>query len=136
MKKIKTFLITLCVCMLGAIALVACGSTSKPGTYKLYAVRATAAGHTQEMKLSELSDSGLSLTADSITIDLKEDGTCTINLPFSSGTGTWKENAEDSNKIDIEVNSDTLTFVCKGGKIEIPIPGGDSDVTTTYILKK
>lgn len=135
MKKIKTLLITLCVCMLGVIALVACGSASKPGTYKLYSMRATVAGKTQEVKITDPQMSAAQLTADSITIELKEDGTCTIKLPFSSGTGTWKENAEDSNKIDIEVSGDTLTFVCKGGKIEVPLTESD-EMSTVYILKK
>ena len=103
MKKLKVWLLTLVSVMAIVCCLAACGSSSKAGTYKIASM--TIAG--TEYKVGDEIPVLGKLADDYVTITLNEDGTCEM-VAKMVGTeikteGTWKENADDSNKIDMTV---------------------------------
>ncbi len=130
MKKLKVWLLTLVSVMAIVCCLAACGSSSKAGTYKIASM--TIAG--TEYKVGDEIPVLGKLADDYVTITLNEDGTCEM-VAKMVGTeikteGTWKENADDSNKIDMTVEGSTQTLACDGSTISMEMSGN------SVVLKK
>lgn len=130
MKKLKVWLLTLVSVMAIVCCLAACGSSSKAGTYKIASM--TIAG--TEYKVGDEIPVLGKLTDDYVTITLNEDGTCEmvakmVGMEIKT-EGTWKENADDSNKIDMTVEGSTQTLACDGSTISMEMSGN------SVVLKK
>lgn len=127
MKKKIAWLMTLVVAMVGLFSLVACGS-SKAGVYKLDSVQFL--GKTIRLGEEHL---GVTLSKDILKVELNKDGSYSLiaaNKIFDSATGTWAENEDDKDKIDITVGGVTTSVFCNGREIQI------KQLTMTIILKK
>ena len=125
MKKAGLWLSTLLAFVLCVCCLVACGSSSKEGTYKFSSL--TIAGETYKAGQTY---EGIELSKDFSTITLKSDGTAEISSMGMKQSGTWKTNEEDSKKIDITIMGETQTVECSGGTITMEQEG------MKFVLKK
>ena len=122
MKKKLMWLMALAVMVVSVFALVACGS-SKAGTYKFYSLKVEQGGVSVELKAGEKFMGFMTLSEDVMVVELKEDGTVTVSSSMGGSaeveTGTWKENEEDSGKIDITIGGETETFECNGKELRM-----------------
>lgn len=124
MKKIKTLLLTsltavlLCFCFLFA----GCGKVA--GTYKFESM--TFAGQTVKVG-DEVAGLG-EMTEDYFVVELKEDGTATVNeMGADAMEGTWKE---DGDNVIITMRGVDQTFKKDGKKLVVTIGA------TEIVLKK
>ena len=118
---------TLVVATVGLFSLVACGS-GKAGVYKLDSLQFL--GQTIEIGEEHL---GVTLSKDLLKVELNKDRSYSLisgNKIFDSATGTWTENENDKDKIDITVGGVTTSVFCNGKEIQI------KQLTMTIILKK
>lgn len=126
MKKKLMWLMALAVMVVSVFAFVACGS-SKAGTYKFYSMKGEELGMSIELKAGEKFMGFITLDEDFITVELKEDGTVTMSTAMLGEaeieTGTWKENEEDSSKIDITIAGETETWECNGKELHMEQDG-------------
>ena len=117
MKHVKLILIGLCaVCV--AIALVACGSSSKiPGTYDLYEIQGS--NGTTHDEIAQLEKGGFNLF-----INLDEDGTFHLIMVGMDNDGTWE--CKDGKNITFKPNTKTLGMTnatIQDGKITMTLLG-------------
>lgn len=111
MKKFGYFVLSLALAMACLCALVACGG--KAGTYKLSSMKVSVLGVSTEVKTGEEYE-GETLSEDMFTIELKNDGAFVLKvsedlgLTINSVEGTWKENEDDANKIELMVGEATV----------------------------
>ena len=121
------WLMALAVMVVGMLSLVACGSSEKAGTYKFYSMKMEEGGVSVELKAGEKFMGIITLSEDFMTIELKDDGTFSMTTAAVDTsdieTGTWKENEEDSNKIDITIAGVTETWECNGKELRMEQDG-------------
>lgn len=121
MKRLKLWLMTLVAVVVGVCSLAACGS-SQAGLYKLstMTVEGTTITAGEEFQ-------GITISADAVTLELKEDGTVEMKMNLmgmnETLTGTWKQNADDAKKVDITVDGETQTCECDGSTIKFDVDG-------------
>lgn len=130
MKKLKVWLLTLVSVMAIVCCLAACGSGTKAGTYKLYSMTVNGTEYKAGDEVPVLGK----LADDYITITLNEDGSCEMTIKVlgqeAKNEATWKENADDSKKIDLTAEGKTETISCDGSSITMEMDGN------TVVLKK
>ena len=129
MKKIRTAVLMAIIAIFGIAMFAACGS-SKEGVYKFYSLTQEENGLKTEYFVGDEISANTKLTEDFVKIELTEGGTCVVTLYGKTRTGTWEQNQEDSDKVDITVDGDMLSVFCDGKTIEITNDGA------TLILKK
>lgn len=124
MGKILVLMLVL-ACVMG---LTACGGKSKAvGKYDLESMETEGMTINVQDMLDTLSESGVEMNVE-IVLDLKEDGTFTLDMAAldesQSDQGTWEEkdgivtlSAEDGEPIDATLEGDTLTLEEDGEKM-------------------
>lgn len=130
MKRLKATLLAVLVAVLGLMCLTACGA--KEGVYKFSYMKMTQGAMTIEIKAGE-SYMGMTLSEDFMVLELKEDGTATMSVDGMGTTetvnGTWTENAEDKNKVDIDfADGVPVTFECNGKTLYANIDGTELEL--------
>lgn len=125
MKKFGYVVLSLALAIVCLCSLVACGG--KAGTYKLDSMKISILGVSTEVKAGEEYE-GEKLSADALKLELKDDGTFSFivaeefEFGFDSISGSWKENEEDSNKIELMVENITVyTLTYESGKLNMTI---------------
>lgn len=121
MKKLKPWLTALVAAMAMIVCLTACGS--KAGTYQFSSMKQTANGVTMELSVGQSYMGMVTLDESFMTVTLHEDGTASIASMGQTVTGSWKENADDSSKIDLTMEGETETVSCNGSVIVIETDG-------------
>lgn len=131
MKKLKLTLAAIFAIVLGICCFAACNS-SAVGTYKFYSMSYTESGISVEIKAGETYMGYLTLNEDVMTVTLNEDGTAVVTTAMVdiTGTGTWKEDESDSNKIIVTIDGDEQTFTRNGSELTLEEEG------ITFVLKK
>lgn len=124
MKKFFVMLLSVAMSVLCLCSLAACGG--KSGVYKLDSITIGGADSSSTIKTGEFY-MGTKLSEDLMTIELKSDGSCVLSsnggtFGVSSQNGTWAENENDSNKIDLTVEGDTTTYYCDGSEFRFESP--------------
>lgn len=124
MGKILALMLVL-ACVMG---LTACGGKSKAvGKYDLESMETEGMTINVQDMLYTLSESGVEMNVE-IVLDLKEDGTFTLDMAAldesESEEGKWEEkdgivtlSAEDGESIDATLEGDTLTLEADGQKM-------------------
>ena len=124
MGKILALMLVL-ACVMG---LTACGGKSKAvGKYDLESMETEGMTINVQDMLDTLSESGVEMNVE-IVLDLKEDGTFTLDMAAldesESEEGKWEEkdgivtvSAEDGESIDATLEGDTLTLEADGQKM-------------------
>lgn len=130
MKKRLLWLMTLAFSLIGLLSLVACGG-GKSGTYKFYSIKMEEGGVNIELKAGEKFMGTVTLSDDFLTCEIKDDGTFVFSSSMEgflgdsqTHSGTWVENADDSNKIDMTIDGDTKTWELSGGELRGEIADG------------
>ena len=128
MKRLKAALLAVLVAVLGLMFLTACGA--KEGVYKISCARVAEGSEVIEIRVGETYN-GVTLTEDFFILELREDGTAfgsrdVMGEPMTSN-GTWTENAEDKNKVDITFDGETVTFECDGKTLRGTIDGTEME---------
>ena len=128
MKRLKATLLAVLVAVLGLLCLTACGA--KEGVYKFSYMRTTQGATSIEIRAGE-SFLGFILSEDAFVLELREDGTATMSVDMfgqqETTNGTWAENAEDKNKVDITFE-ETQTFECDGKTLYANIDGTEFEL--------
>ena len=120
-KRMVLAVVSLISALILGVMLAAC-STSVVGTYKFVSTVTTVNGEvTEEVKVGD-TQGGLTVTADFMVIELKEDNTFTMTQVGYEQTGTWEQ---DGNKI-------TLTITGISEKGELTVSGNTLTITTSY----
>ena len=74
---------------------------------------------------------GFIFSEDAFVLELREDGTATMSVDMfgqqETTNGTWAENAEDKNKVDITFE-ETQTFECDGKTLYANIDGTEFEL--------
>ncbi len=117
-KKFWCLFLSLAVSIVCLCSLVGCGG--KAGVYKLDSITVDVLGTSKTIKTGE-DYNGTTLSEDLFTIELKDDGSYTLTadklfMLGSGSTGTWAENKDDSDKIDVTVGGVTTTYYCDGSE--------------------
>ncbi len=132
MKKIITLVAVMALALCACFA-VAC-SSSVAGTYKFESMSIVGGGMEVNVKAGE-DYMGVTMTADSMILELKEDGTCSMSSAMfgetESETGTW---AEVDGKIAITIDGETQNFTKDGSTLTLSME--DEGMSLSYSLKK
>lgn len=131
-KRFWCLFLSLAVSIVCLCSLVGCGG--KAGVYKLDSITVEALGASVTYKTGE-EYLGTTLSEDLFTIELKDDGSFTLTadkvfLIGSESSGTWAENKDDSDKIDVTVGGITTTYFCDGSEFRF------DTLLIKFVLKK
>ncbi len=123
MKKVFYLFLSVMMSVVCLCSLAACGG--KAGVYKLDSITVELLGISSTIKTGE-DYNGTILSEDIFTIELKSDGSFSLSsngkLGIDSQSGTWAENEEDSNKIDVTVGGVKTTYYCDGSEFRFDSP--------------
>ena len=130
MKKLRMAVLAAIVAMIGMVVFAACGS-SQAGVYKFYSMTMEENGLKTEYFVGDEILANTKLTEDFAKYELTENGTCILTVYGETRTGTWVRNQEDSKKVDLTVDGNTITVFCDGKTIKYT-----TDEGLSYVLKK
>ena len=117
MRKFLASVCTAVTIALLAVVFAACGTKSYVGTYKFASMSMTGTGMSMEYVAGQ-SVMGVTITEDAYVLEIKEDGTFTMDVNMmgetSSVSGTWKE---ESGAITMTSEGEGNKATLDGGKL-------------------
>lgn len=137
-KKFLSLLVAVCMFIPCLFMLTACGNKLE-GTYTLHSVTIgettwTKADYEEKKESTDLSEEEQDMLfafGMNISIEIKDDGTCSYSMTFGEETetmdGTW---TQDGDKVTITFDGDPQEFTYKDGKLS-----GSMDGMTMVLAK-